>query len=132
MCLLIGASEGTRRRRNEGGKREKKKARAGAGLINSVYLKHPIALLVLIAVTSESSYSTIGQFWIIYERNERWGAAAAARSSEECRTTVPVYISSTLGKQQIKRSGGKKTKQNKSKTFLAHFSRSESASCARG
>lgn len=29
-----------------------------------------IALLVLIAVTSESSYSAIGQFSIIYDRNE--------------------------------------------------------------
>lgn len=83
MCSLIRASEGTRRRRNEGGKRKKrKKAGAGAGLINSVYLKHPIALLVLIAVTSESSYSAIGQFCIIYERNERRGAV---RSCEEQR-----------------------------------------------
>lgn len=85
-CSLTGASEGTRRRRDEGGKRkEKKKAGAGAGLVNSVYLKHPIALLVLIAVTSESSYSGIGQFCIIYERNERRGAA---RSSEEQRGTA--------------------------------------------
>lgn len=71
MCLLIGASEGTRRWRNEGGKRKKKKAGVGAGLINSVYLKLPIALLVLIAVASESSYSAIGQFCINYETNER-------------------------------------------------------------
>lgn len=42
-------------------------------LINSVYLKRPIALLVLIAVTSESLYSTIGQFCIIYDWNESLG-----------------------------------------------------------
>lgn len=105
MCSPIGASEGTCRRRNEGGKRKKKKAGVGAGLINSVYLKHPIAFLVLIAVTSESLYSAIGQFCIIYERNERRGAA---RSSQERRTTAQVYISSTLGKQQIKHSAAVK------------------------
>lgn len=44
---------------------QQKKKRVGVRLINSVYLKHPIALLVLIALTSENSYSAIGQFSII-------------------------------------------------------------------
>lgn len=44
---------------------QQKKKIAGVRLINSVYLKHPIALLVLIAQTSENSYSAIGQFSII-------------------------------------------------------------------
>lgn len=47
-----------------------KKEGEGVRLINSVYLKHPIALLVLIVLTSESSYSAIGQFSIIYDWNE--------------------------------------------------------------
>lgn len=70
MCLLIESqcSEETNRERREGEKEEKKGGRRGrALLINSVYLKQPIALLVLIAVTSESSYSAIGQFCIIYD-----------------------------------------------------------------
>lgn len=47
-----------------------KKEGEGVRLTNSVYLKHPISLLVLIALTSESSYSAIGQFSIIYDWNE--------------------------------------------------------------
>lgn len=67
MCLLIESrrSEETNRERREGTKEEEKGGRFL--FINSVYLKHPIALLVLIAVTSESSYSAIGQFCIIYD-----------------------------------------------------------------
>lgn len=44
---------------------QQKRNIVGVRLINSVYLKHPIALLVLIAQTSENSYSAIGQFSII-------------------------------------------------------------------
>lgn len=52
--------------RGKRGKRRKRKA-GGVLFINTVYLKPPISLLVLIAVTSESSYSAIGQFCIIYD-----------------------------------------------------------------
>lgn len=67
MCLLIESqrSEESNRQRREGKRRKRKEG--DFLFINSVYLKHPIALLVLIAVTSESSYSAIGQFCIIYD-----------------------------------------------------------------
>lgn len=68
-------------------------------LINSVYLKHPIALLVLIAVTSESSYSAIGQFCIIYEWNESLGVEG--RCIENNVASAGLH-NQHLGKQWIK------------------------------
>lgn len=50
--------------------------------INCVYFKQAVALLVLIAVTSESSYSATGPFWIIYDGNESQGMEATVE--ERC------------------------------------------------
>lgn len=72
MCLLIESQCSEKTNREERRKKEEEKG-GGFLFINSVYLKHPIALLVLIAVTSESSYSAIGQFCIIYDWNESLG-----------------------------------------------------------
>lgn len=81
MCLLIESQCSEETNREESRKKDEEKE-GGFLFINSVYLRHPIALLVLIAVTSESSYSAIGQFCIIYDWNEslgvqqqRWSAA---------------------------------------------------------
>lgn len=63
MCLLI-ASQYFEKTSGGGG---------GFQFINSVYFKQAITLLVLIAATSESSYSAIGQFCIIYDGNESQG-----------------------------------------------------------
>lgn len=61
----------------------------GVLFINSVYLKRPVALLVLIAVTSESSYSAIGQFCIIYDGNESLGM------QQQQQQPMPVCITDT-------------------------------------
>lgn len=67
MCLLIESQCSEETNREDRRKKKRKKKEGEFLFINSVYLKHPIDLLVLIAVTSESSYSAIGQFCIIYD-----------------------------------------------------------------
>lgn len=88
----------------------------------------PIALLVLIAVTSESSYSAIGQFCIIYDGNESLGMQQQWRSAAYIANDV-AYASlhnQRLGKQRTKRStgrGGKMRAKCYIHTLLAYLRR---------
>lgn len=110
MCLLIESQ--CSEEMNRGDKKEKKVRGGELLFINSVYFKQAVALLVLIAATSESSYSATGQFCIIYDGNE-----SQAALEERCIANDVADASlrnRRLGKQRIKRST--RQEENESKT----------------
>lgn len=96
----------------EWGEKEGREKGKGAGrgvlFINSVYLRRPVALLVLIAVTSESSYSAIGQFCIIYDGNESLGM-----QQQQQRLPMPVCITDTWVNSRLSAARGERMEKNK-------------------